>query len=118
MAGALGLCDRVIADADRPALAAATRSLLGPRAAALGWEPRPGEGERMPTLRALLVSALGTLGDDEATRREARARYDAAAAGGAASDPDLESAVLDVVADAGRTADRRSRSRRRERRPA
>jgi puromycin-sensitive aminopeptidase len=105
VAGALGLCDRVIADADRPALAAATRSLLGPRAAALGWEPRPGEGERMPTLRALLVSTLGTLGDDEATRREARARYDAAAAGGAAIDPDLESAVLDVVADAGRTAD-------------
>jgi len=105
VAGALGLCDRVIADADRPALAAATRSLLGPRAAALGWEPQPGEGERMPSLRALLVSTLGTLGEDEATRQEARARYDAAAAGGAAIDPDLESAVLDVVADAGRRTD-------------
>jgi puromycin-sensitive aminopeptidase len=105
LAGALSLCDRVVAERDRPALAAATRSLLGGRAASLGWEPQRGEGERTPSLRALLVSMLGTLGEDEATRREARARYDAAAGGGAALDPNLESAVLDVVADAGRVAD-------------
>src|ERR1700722_10348046 len=59
----------------------------------------------MPSLRALLVSTLGTLGEDEAIHREARARYDAAAAGGAAIDPDLESAVLDVVAEGGAVAD-------------
>jgi aminopeptidase N len=105
LAGALSLCDRVIEDGDRPALAAATRSLLGARVASLGWEPESGEGERTPSLRALLVSTLGTLGEDEAIRREARARYDAAVGGGAALDPNLESAVLDVVADAGRVAD-------------
>jgi len=105
VAGALSLCDRVLADGDRPQLAAATRALLGRRAASLGWEPRGGEGERLPSLRALLLSTLGTLGQDDRVRAEARARYDAAAAGGAALDPDLESAVLDVVADADRSAD-------------
>ncbi len=105
VAGALGLCDRVITEADRPALAGAARALLGPRAAVLGWEPHRGEGERTPSLRALLVSTLGTLGEDEATQREARVRYDAAAGGGAAIDPDLESAVLDVVAERGGVAD-------------
>ncbi|MGH9091102.1 MAG: M1 family metallopeptidase [Acidimicrobiales bacterium] len=96
VAGALGLCDRVVADADRPALEAAVRALLGPRAADLGWEAVDGEGERVPTLRALLLGALGTVGADPGIREEAARRFDRA--GEAPLDPDLETAVLQAVA--------------------
>ncbi len=95
---ALDLCDRVIADDDRPQLAAACRALLGPRFARLGFDPRPDDGERTPGLRAALLRALGTTGEDESVRAEAVRRFDAALAGGPAVDADIEPAVLDVVA--------------------
>ncbi|HLG67523.1 MAG TPA: M1 family metallopeptidase [Acidimicrobiales bacterium] len=101
VAGALELCDRVVGEGDRPALAAATRALLGPRAAELGWERRHGEGERVPTLRSLLLRTLGTLGEDEEVRAEAARRFDAAHPGGGDAgepvDPDIEDAVLAAV---------------------
>jgi len=111
VAGALGLCDRVADDGDRPLVAEATRRLLGPRLASVGWDRRPGEAERMPTMRALLVRALGTVGEDGDVRAEADRRFAAAkgpeGAGRGATpiDPDLEGAVLDVVGASGRRAD-------------
>ncbi|MGH9083259.1 MAG: ERAP1-like C-terminal domain-containing protein, partial [Acidimicrobiales bacterium] len=104
VAGALGLCDRVVAGTDRPALQAAVRALFGPRAEALGWEQREGEGERVPTLRALLLSELGTVGADPAVQAEAARRFDASREG-PAIDPDLEEAVLRTVADQRRPGD-------------
>ena len=95
--GALSLCDRVVGEDDRPALQAAVRTLLGPRFAGLGWDPAPVEGERTPSLRALLVQALGTIGGDGAVRAEAARRFDSARAGDPI-DPDIESAVLQSVA--------------------
>jgi len=105
VAGALGLCDRAADDGSRPAVAGVVRALLGPRLAALGWTARPGEDERIPNLRALLIGTLGTIGADESVRAEAAGRLDAAAAGGPPVDPDLEEAVLDVVAAARRPGD-------------
>jgi puromycin-sensitive aminopeptidase len=98
--GALGLCDRVVPDAMRPQVQAAARTILGSRAAALGWDPRPGEGERVPTLRSLLLGALGTVGADPAVREEAARRFDRALAGDRSDPigPDIESAVLQTVA--------------------
>ncbi|HEY3940859.1 MAG TPA: M1 family metallopeptidase [Acidimicrobiales bacterium] len=103
VAGALSLCDRVIGDDDRPALAAATRALLGPRAADLGWDRRPDDAERTPNLRSLLLGTLGTIGDDLAVRAEAARRFDAAHRPGPGAPPeaidaDIEDAVLGVVA--------------------
>ncbi len=102
---ALRLCDRIAGDADRPAVEAAARTLLGPRAAALGWDPRPDEGERTPTLRALLLETLGTTGATPAVRAEAARRFDARRRGESTIDPNLESAVLAVVADQGHEGD-------------
>ena len=62
--GALGLFDRVVPDADRPVTAAAVRTLLGPLAHDLGWDPRDDDGERTPSLRASVFRTLGTIGDD------------------------------------------------------
>ena len=98
VAGALGLIDRVASDGDREVLAGATRDLLGHRAEALGWERAEGEGERIAGLRALLLRTLGTIGRAGDVRQEALARFDATLQGGSPLDPDLESAVLEVVA--------------------
>ena len=110
VAGALGLCDRIVGDELRPLLAAATRALLAGRAAQLGWDPRPDDGERTPTLRALLLGTLGTVGQDASVRDEAVRRFEAANPTGAgavavAIDADIEDAVLGVVAALVRAGD-------------
>jgi ERAP1-like C-terminal domain len=97
--GALGLFDRVVPDAERPTLAGATRSLLSPLESSLGWEPRAEDGERTPALRASVLRTLGTIGDDPATKDEAKKRF--AASDRAALHPDTESAVLEIVAAEG-----------------
>ncbi|MGH9096541.1 MAG: M1 family metallopeptidase, partial [Acidimicrobiales bacterium] len=98
--GALGLADRVIPEPDRPVLPRAVRTLLGPVAAQLGWDPRPDDSERTPSLRASVLRTLGTIGADPAVRAEAASRF-AAALGGSALHPDTESTVLDIVATTG-----------------
>ncbi len=105
VAGALALIDRAADDDMRQTLAGATRSLLGARFDSLGWDPADGEGERLPSLRSMLVSTLGTMGKDEDVRSEALTRFDAAQQGGAPVDPDIEAAVLGVIADQRRPGD-------------
>ncbi len=95
--GALGLFERVVPDGDRPVLAAAVRSLLGPLHRQLGWDARPDDGERTPTLRASVLRALGTIGDDAEVQAEAGRRFGVAAG----LDPDTEAAILDIVAGVG-----------------
>ncbi len=105
VASALRLCARIARDPDRPAVEAAARALLGPRAAALGWDGRTGEGERVPTLRALLIEALGTSGATPGVRAEAARRFRSSRHGEGELDPNLESAVLAIVADHGAEGD-------------
>jgi puromycin-sensitive aminopeptidase len=102
--GALGLADRVIPEADRSILQRAVRTLLGPLAAELGWDPKPDDSERTPSLRASVLRVLGTIGADEAARAEANKRF-AAAMGGTALQPDTESTILDIVATTGGEAE-------------
>jgi puromycin-sensitive aminopeptidase len=101
--GALGLADRVIPDDDRPVLQRAIRTLLGPLAAELGWDPRPDDTERTPPLRSSVLRSLGTIGADDRVRAEAQRRF--AAAPGSQLHPDLESTVLDIVATTGGEAE-------------
>jgi puromycin-sensitive aminopeptidase len=101
--GALGMADRVIPDDDRPVLQQAIRTLLGPLAAELGWDPRPDDSERTPPLRSSVLRTLGTIGADQTVRAEASRRF--AAAPGTPLHPDTESTVLDVVATTGGEAE-------------
>ena len=100
--GAFGLFDRVIPEADRPVLAAAVRALLGPLAEDLGWDPRDDDGERTPSLRAMALRTLGTIGDDAAIKAEAARRF---ADTTTPLHPDTEGAVLDIVASSGGEAE-------------
>jgi len=97
--GALGLFDRIVPDGDRPVLARAVRTLLGPLAADLGWDPRADDGERTPSLRSSVLRTLGTIGDDPGIKAEAVRRF--AASDTEALHPDTVSAVLDIVASDG-----------------
>jgi puromycin-sensitive aminopeptidase len=106
--GALGLLDRIVPDADRPALQQAVRTLVGPVVEQVGWDPRDDDGERTPSLRASVLRTLGTIGADQAVRQEAARRFGAttgAAATGAGLHPDTESAVLEIVATTGGPAE-------------
>ncbi len=94
--GALGLFDRVVPDADRPALARSVRALLVPVADRLGWDAGPGDDERTPALRAAVLRTLGTIGEDPAVAAEAARRFARAAT--VPLDADTESAVLEIVA--------------------
>jgi len=97
--GALGLFDRIVPDEDRPTLAAGVRTLLGPLAASLGWDPAPGDDERTPSLRSGVLRTLGTIGADAGVRAEATSRF-----AGREAHPlhgDIASAVLDIVAGGG-----------------
>ncbi len=93
--GALGLFDRVVPDADRPVLARSVRTLLGPLARDLGWDPAEADNERTPSLRASVLRTLGTVGEDPEIRAEAARRF---ADTGSILHPDTEAAILDIVA--------------------
>jgi puromycin-sensitive aminopeptidase len=97
---ALNTIDAVIDDADRPALAAAVRSLLGQLHDDLGWDGSGDTDEQAPTLRSMVLATLGTIGEDEAVRSEALRRFES-------GDPegDLASAILSVVGSVGRAQD-------------
>jgi puromycin-sensitive aminopeptidase len=95
------MLERVVVAEDRPALAALVRDRVGPAAAALGASPGPGEAEVRRELRADLLRAMGTLGDDRAAQTEARrlaARY---REDPAAVDASLAAAAIAVTAHAG-----------------
>ena len=69
--GAFNYLDMIVDDADRPALAAEVRKIVGPAFARLGWEPKPGEDELTRQLRGVLAATLGTFGEDHEVRAKA-----------------------------------------------
>ncbi|MGB7052700.1 MAG: M1 family metallopeptidase, partial [Acidimicrobiales bacterium] len=99
--GAVWLTDRVVATGDRMVLTQAVRHLFTPLFERLTFDPRPDDGERTPALRASVIRTLGIIGDDPSVRAEAAARF--ARSDATPLDPDIASAVLDVVADGGGT---------------
>jgi len=99
--GGIDVLHRELPARQRPALANWARELLGPTFATLGWEPVPGEDDRAARVRASLLGALGTVGDDPTV--QARARELHASAGGV--DPDLAAPIVSILAWTGAHAD-------------
>ena len=97
---ALDSLHRAATHEDTDAVAAATRELLIPKLAKLGWSQQPREDERAPTLRGLVIQALGTNGRDESVRAEAISRFDSGVVDG-----DLANAVLATIGAINRPGD-------------
>jgi puromycin-sensitive aminopeptidase len=99
---------RFVPPADEGALHQAVRALIGPTHQRLGFDATPGESDRTPTLRALAINLMGTVGADAAVREEAARRFDSSPIGGGSGDPippDIESATLAVVSQLLRPGD-------------
>ncbi len=108
VAAALTLSNRIALPEQRAALHEAVGALVGPIHEHLGFEARPGESDRTPTLRALAISLLATVGHDEVVRAEAARRFDQSPIGGGSGPPippDIETATLAAVTQLVRPGD-------------
>jgi puromycin-sensitive aminopeptidase len=102
--GAFNYLDIIVSEAQRPALARAVREIVGSAAARLGWTPKPGEDELQGQLRATLIGALGTLGDDPDVQSRARELYAAWQRDPSQADRDLSPALINIAAYTGDAA--------------
>jgi aminopeptidase N len=102
---------KLVEPKDRARFAALVRAQLAPAAAALGWQPAPGEDPERRLLRAIVFHALGTLADDRATQTKATALASAWLRDPATVDASLWSATLRIAAFAGDAGLQRRMSR-------
>jgi puromycin-sensitive aminopeptidase len=79
----------------------AAREIVGPAAARMGWDPRPGEDELARQLRGMLLGALGTLGEDSEVQRRAADVYARYIKAPASVDRDLVPPVIAILAYSG-----------------
>jgi puromycin-sensitive aminopeptidase len=103
----LDTLNRIVDDADRPALEGTAGRLFAPILDELGWNARADEDELAPVVRARAVRVLGTIARDAEVRAEAAARFDAGALDG-----DLAAPIVQVVASMDRSGDRDEMLRR------
>ncbi|HEX4978906.1 MAG TPA: M1 family metallopeptidase [Acidimicrobiales bacterium] len=103
--GPLRAVSSMVDDGGSAAVASFVRSLVRPAFDRVGWRARGDEGEKVPTLRAQLLAALGTFGADEEVRAEARRLHERHLAERGAVDADLVPALVAIVAETGGEAD-------------
>jgi puromycin-sensitive aminopeptidase len=103
MAQLSALEDVVVADADRPALAALVRRWLQGHVARLGFDPRPGDSVDDKLLRPRVYEVAGRVGDDEGVQETARKRLAAYLADGTAIDSSMLGVALRLSARGSRS---------------
>ncbi len=99
--GGLGELDRVASSDVRPGLQAFVRDLISDKVDEMTWTPVEGEDDRSRKLRGTLIAALGNLGDDVGTQRQARLVHDEVRWGESAVDAEVADAALSIVASNG-----------------
>ncbi len=99
--GSFAYLNRILAPDLRSKWEALVRDRLSPAVERLGFIPEPEEGELVRQLRADLIRAIGTLGNDAAVQTEARKLYQHAREEAAAVDPNLLPALIAILAHAG-----------------
>ncbi len=102
--GAFNYLDMIVADSDRPALAAEVRRIIGPAFGRLGWEPKAGEDELTRQLRGVLIAVLGTFGEDAEVRAKAQQLYRLWDDDPSKADRDIAPALVSVLAYSGDAA--------------
>jgi puromycin-sensitive aminopeptidase len=100
VATAVGYIKRALPDEQLSGFTDRVRAIFEPQFARLGWDARPGESELTPQLRAIVLSTLGTVCEDQPIRAEALKRFDANDVSG-----DVANAILRVVSSQDRPGD-------------
>jgi puromycin-sensitive aminopeptidase len=95
--GSYHTLNRIVAAEDRPKLEAFVRDRLAPAFTDLGWAPKRGEHELTKQLRADVIRALGTLGNDPAVQGRAAEIHQ----GPDSVDPNLVPPVIAILAHVG-----------------
>ncbi|HLK86785.1 MAG TPA: M1 family metallopeptidase [Candidatus Binataceae bacterium] len=98
MLAPLHYLDLIVSEAQRPALAAAVREIVGAASGRMGLEARAGEDELTRQLRGMLWGALGTLGEDAEAHRQAAELYARYGKDAAAIDRDLVPPMVSILA--------------------
>jgi puromycin-sensitive aminopeptidase len=93
--------ERALPVDQREGLQAFVRRLAGPAFARLGWTATEEEGEKIPTLRNLLLGALGTVGADSDVRWRAGELHAKYLEDRSAVDPDIVPALVTIAATTG-----------------
>jgi puromycin-sensitive aminopeptidase len=101
LTGSFVYLNRVISAGLRPKVEALVRDRLSPSVERLGFTPDPEEGELVRQLRADLIRAIGTLGNDTEVQAEVRKLYQRSHEEAGAVDPSLLPAIIAVLAHAG-----------------
>jgi len=100
--GQLEYLDRFVQPSERPAFERFIHEQLAPLYETLGWQAKPADSDQIRTLRAQMLSLLGTIGQDKdviATARKYYAELENAKPGNNAGiDSDLMSPVTSIVA--------------------
>jgi puromycin-sensitive aminopeptidase len=96
-----GLMERAIPADRRAGLQAFVRRLAGPAFERLGWTATAGEGEKTPTLRALLLGTLGTVGADDDVRWRAGELHAEYLRDRTAVDADIVPALVSIASHTG-----------------
>jgi puromycin-sensitive aminopeptidase len=96
----LGWCDRFLEGEPRERFRAFVRGLVAPALDRLGWEAREDDADLARALRGALLQGLGVLGADPNAEAAAR-EFEGEASAGAAVDPALAAAAINVVAATG-----------------
>ncbi|MGH3733827.1 MAG: M1 family metallopeptidase [Acidimicrobiales bacterium] len=100
VAAAVDMVRRALNNEQRVVLRDQVRQLFEPQLARLGWDPKEGEGELAPQLRAAVIATLGVAGEDEGVQAEAVKRFEADE-----MDGNVANAILRVVANQDRAGD-------------
>ncbi|HVM08974.1 MAG TPA: M1 family metallopeptidase [Acidimicrobiales bacterium] len=90
-----------VPETERASMQSFVRKLVRPAFDRVGWRATAGEGEKVPTLRAQLLTTLGTVGADEEIRAEAKRLHAAFLEDRTAVDPDVVPALISIVAETG-----------------
>jgi puromycin-sensitive aminopeptidase len=100
VATAVDMVRRALDENQRAILRQQVLDLFGPQFARLGWETRESDGELTGQLRAIVISTLGTFGNDASIRAEAIRRFETNELPG-----DIAASILRVVASQDRPGD-------------
>jgi aminopeptidase N len=87
--------------ANRTSFERYVRSLLGPLFQQIGFASTTVDSDERRALRSTLIATLGTTGADPDLAAQARAALDRTLSGGAALDPTLAGAIVEVAAEHG-----------------